>query len=202
MKIYEDKMAPNPRRVRVFLAEKGVDMDYVQVDIGKGEHKQPEFLRKSPLALLPVLEMDDGSYLSETVAICRYFEGLQPTPSLFGAELRQQADIEMWNRRMELSLFLPVVYVFRNTHDFFKDVLPQVPEFGEVSREQAMRIIDWLDAELGRRAFIAGDEYSIADITALCALDFGRITGTGIQPDHSNLKRWHEQVNSRPSATA
>lgn len=202
MKIYEDRLAPNPRRVRIFLAEKGVDAEYLQVDIGKGEHRTPEFREKSPLALLPVLELPDGGYLSETMAICRYIEELHPEPSLFGTTALERADIEMWNRRMEFEIFWPIAFVFRNTHAYFRDVLPQVPEFGEVSRQHAFDRLAWLNEVLESRQYIAGDRFSVADITALCGLDFGRITGTTIQDEHRELKRWHASVSARPSAGA
>ncbi|MEC9340738.1 MAG: glutathione S-transferase family protein [Pseudomonadota bacterium] len=202
MKIYEDRLAPNPRRVRIFLAEKGIDAEYVQIDIAKGEHRTAEFLEKSPLALLPVLELPDGGHLSETMAICRYIEECHPEPNLFGATTLERARIEMWNRRMEFEIFWPIAFVFRHTHEYFRGVHPQVPEFGEVSREHALSRMAWLNGVLQDREFIAGDRYSVADITALCALDFGRITGTTIREHHPELKRWRDAVAARPSAKA
>ena len=141
MKIYEDRVAPNPRRVRVFLAEKGItDVEFVAVSIGEGGILTPEFLRRNPLAQVPVLELDDGSYLTESVAICRYFEYLQPKPALFGEPGLDMARVEMWNRRMEFEVFWPIANVFRHIHPFFKGKHPQLPEYGEVCRAHALRV--------------------------------------------------------------
>ena len=203
MKIYEDRVAPNPRRVRVFLAEKGIpDVEFVTVGIADDGILTPEFLRRNPLAQVPVLELDDGSYLTETVAICRYFEHLHPVPALFGEPGLDMARVEMWNRRMEFELLWPIANVFRHIHPFFKGKHPQVPQYGEVSRAHALKRLDWLDGELADgRGFIAGDRYTIADITALCGIDFGRISGIRIG-DRPHLARWHAAVSARPSALA
>jgi glutathione S-transferase len=195
-------MAPNPRRVRIFLAEKGLEVPVVQVDIGKAENRRPEFLAKNPMGTLPVLELDDGTCIAETVAICRYFERTQPEPPLIGSGARGEALVEMWQRRMELEVALPIMQVFRNTHEFFKGRIPQVPEYGEVCRRQALKRLEWLDQELAGRAFVAGDAYTIADITALCGIDFGRPTGIRVAPEWKHLARWHEAVSARPSAKA
>ncbi|UCE87695.1 MAG: glutathione S-transferase family protein [Deltaproteobacteria bacterium] len=202
MKIYDSSMAPNPRRVRMFLAEKGIEVPYEPVDIGKADNRKPPFLAKNPLGGLPVLELDDGTCIAESVAICRYFEELQPEPPLFGTDAQDRARVEMWNRRMEFEIFQTIAQTFRMTHDFFKGRIPQVPEFGAVCRETAKKRLAWLDEELAGRAFIAGDRYSIADITALTGIDFGRITDIRIAPDQKNLTRWHEAVSARPSAKA
>jgi glutathione S-transferase len=195
-------MAPNPRRVRIFLAEKGIEVPYEQIDIGKAENRKPPFLAKNPMGGLPVLELDDGTCIAESVAICRYFEEQQPEPPLFGTDAKDRACVEMWNRRMELEIFQTIAQSFRMTHDFFKGRIPQVPEFGAVCKETAKKRLAWLDEELAGRDFIAGDRYSIADITALAGIDFGRITEIRIAPDQKNLTRWHESVSSRPSAKA
>jgi glutathione S-transferase len=202
VKLYDSQFAPNPRRVRFFLAEKGIEVPTVQVDIGKADNRKPEFLSKNPMGGLPVLELDDGTHLAETVAICRYFEELQPEPPLMGSGPQGRATVEMWQRRMELEVFIPIAQVFRNTHDFFKGRVQQVPEFGEACREVASKRLDWLDEVLGEREWIAGDGFTIADITAVCGIDFGRITGIKIGPDQKNLTRWHEAVSSRPGAKA
>ena len=202
MKLYDSKLAPNPRRVRIFLAEKGISVPTEQVDIARAENRQPPFLAKNPMGGLPVLELDDGTYLSESVAICRYFEGLQPDPPLMGVDARDRAFVEMWNRRMELELFAPIAQTFRNTHEFFKGRIEQVPAWAEVCRRVAEKRMEWLDSELARREFVAGDRYTIADITALAGLDFGRITNIRIAPEQKNLQRWHEKVSARPSARA
>ena len=202
MKIYDSTMAPNPRRVRIFLAEKGIQIPYEQVNIAKAENRQPEFLAINPMGGVPVLELDDGTYIAESVAICRYFEELHPEPPLFGADPLDKALVEMWHRRMELNLFTPVALCFRNTHDFFKGRIPQVPEYGKVSKEGAEKTLAWLDGVLADRPFIAGDHYTIADITALVGIDFGRISAIRITEDQTDLKRWYDSVASRPSAKA
>ena len=202
MRLHDSRTAPNPRRARIFLAEKGIEVPTVEVDIAKRENATPEFLKLNPLGRLPVLELDDGSSICESVAICRYFEELHPEPNLLGASPRERAEIEMWQRRMELEVFLPISMTFRHTHAFFRGRYPQVAEWGEESRRHAEHSLRWLDRELGGREFVAGARYTIADITALCALDFGRVTGIRIQPEQEHLKRWHEAVSARPSAKA
>ena len=202
MKLYENAMAPNPRRVRIFLAEKGIEVPSVQIDIGKAENREPAFLEKNPMGGVPVLELDDGTCVAESVAICRYFEEAQPEPPLLGTDARDRALVEMWQRRMEFEVALPIMQCFRNTHDFFKGRIEQVAEYGEVCRRSAGKRLAWLDGELAGREFVAGDRFTIADITALVGIDFGRITKIGIQPDQKHLQRWHEAVSSRPSAKA
>jgi glutathione S-transferase len=202
VKLYDSKMAPNPRRVRVFLAEKGIDVPRVEVNIGEQENLQEAFLSINSLGRVPVLELDDGTHIAETVAICRYFEGVQPEPSLFGVGPEEQATVEMWQRRMEFQIFDNVTGCFRNTHDYFKGRIEQVPEYGEVCRRRAEAQLAWLDGVLADREFIAGDRFTIADITAMTGIDFGRITKIGIRPDQKHLARWHEAVSARPSAGA
>jgi glutathione S-transferase len=202
MKLYDSAMAPNPRRVRIFLAEKGINVPTVQVDIAKAENREPPFLAKNPMGGVPILELDDGTVIAESVAICRYFEEEQPEPALFGTGAQGRAEVEMWNRRMELNLLSNTAGAFRNTHDFFKGRIPQVPEYGEVCKEAAIKQLAFLDGVLADREFIAGDQYSIADITAVVGIDFGRVTGIKIADDQKNLARWHEAISSRPSAKA
>ena len=202
MKLYDSKLAPNPRRVRVFLAEKGIEVPTVEVDIGKAENRAPEFLARNPMGALPLLELDDGTLLAESVAICRYFEEIQPEPPLLGIDARDRALVEMWQRRMEFEVLLPIAQTFRNTHDFFKGRITQVPDYGEACRAVAEQRLEWLDGELSDREFIAGDRFTIADITGMTGIDFGAVTGIRIQPDQKNLGRWHAAVASRPSAKA
>lgn len=202
MKIYNTQAAPNPRRVRVFLAEKGIQVPYEEVDIGKAVNRQAPFLKINPLAGVPVLELDDGTHIAESVAICRYFEELQPEPPLFGVRAKGCALVEMWNRRMELALLIPIADSFRQRHDFFKGRIRQVPEYAEAQRLNAVERLAWLDTELANHRYIAGDDYSIADITALIAVDFGRVSKIAIQPDQKNLARWYAEVSARPSAKA
>jgi glutathione S-transferase len=203
MKIYEDARAPNPRRLRIFLAEKGLKIPTEQVDIFARKNRTPEMLAKNPAGGLPFIELDDGAHLAESVAICRYLEGLHPEPNLMGKENREQAFIEMWNRRMELNLFAPVARAFQHTSEIFKPILKQFPEYGETQREITRQQLQWLDAQIGNKPFIAGDRFTIADITALVAVDFGaQLAGVPMDPSLKNLARWHQSVSSRPSAKA
>jgi glutathione S-transferase len=200
--LYDSRIAPNPRRVRIFLAEKGVEVPARQVDIATAENRKPPFLAKNPLGGLPVLELDDGTCIAESVAICRYFEELHPEPPLMGVGARDRAIVEMWNRRAELELWRFVTGCFQHAHDFFKGRIEQVPAWGELCRKTARERLAWFDRELAGRPFIAGDRYTIADITALCALDFGRVVDIRIAPEQKHLARWHEAVSARPSARA
>ena len=202
MKLYQAQAAPNCRRVRIFLAEKGVEVPVEQIDLVKGENRQEPYISRNPMGGVPMLELDDGTFLAESVAICRYFEELHPEPALMGTNAREKALIEMWQRRMELEVAIPIMNCFRNTHEFFKGRIDQVPEYGEVSKSGALRRLAWLDSELGGREFVAGDRYSIADITALIGIDFGRVVGIKISDDQPNLARWHKATSSRASAKA
>jgi glutathione S-transferase len=202
MKIYDFTQAPNPRRVRVFLAEKGLTVPYEQVNIGTADNRKPEFLKINPMGTLPVLELDDGTRIAESVAICRYFEETKPEPPLMGVDAKDKAVVEMWQRRMELEVLSMAAGSFRNTSDFFKGRIPQVKEYGEVCKAAALKRLEWLDTVLADREFIAGPRYTIADITALIGIDFGRTTGIRIQENQKNLARWHQAVSSRPSAKA
>src|SRR5713101_6189929 len=202
MKIYDFSLAPNPRRLRIFLAEKGLKIPSEQVNILEGKNRTPEMLAKNPAGGLPVIELDDGSHLAESIAICRYLEGLHPEPNLMGKDNREQAFIEMWNRRVELNLFGPVARTFQNTSDFFKGRIKQFPEYGAAQRETANQQLQWLDQQIGVKPFIAGDRFTIADITAEVAIDFGAFAGIKPDPELKNLARWHQSVASRPSAKA
>jgi len=203
MKIYDSLGAPNPRRVRVFLAEKGItNVPFVQVNIATAENRKPEFLKINPMGGIPVLELDDGTHIAESVAICRYFETIKPEPPLMGVDAKDKAVVEMWNRRMEFEILSMTAASFRNTSDFFKGRIPQVKEYGEIAKSAALKRLEWLDTVLADREFIAGPRYTIADITALIGIDFGRTTAIKIQESQKNLTRWHQAVSSRPSAKA
>src|SRR5579863_4831484 len=202
MKIYDFAFAPNPRRLRIFVAEKGLKIPTEQVDIFTGKNRTPEMLAKNPAGGLPVIELDDGSHIAESVAICRYLEGLHPEPNLMGKDSREQAFIEMWNRRIELGLFGAVGRVFQHTHELFKGRLKQMPEYAATQREAAEQQFKWLDEQIGNKPFIAGDRFTIADITAEVAVDFGEFAGVKYDPALKNLARWHKSVASRPSAKA
>ena len=202
MILYDSTHAPNPRRVRIFLAEKGIEVPMRQVDLARRESRTEAFLAKNPLGAVPVLELDDGTCIAESVAICRYFEETQPAPPLFGTGARERALVEMWERRMESELFRNVAGTFQNTHEFFKGRIEQIPALGERCRRVARERLAWVDRELAGRPFVAGDRYTIADITALCAVDFGRVVDIRIAPEHKHLARRHEAVSARPSARA
>ena len=203
MKLYNHSQAPNPRRVRIFLAEKGASLPMEEIDLMAGKNRTPEFLAKNPSGGLPVLELDDGTCIAESVAICRYLEGLHPEPNLMGRNPREQAEIEMWNRRMELELFAGIGQTIRNTHPMFKERLRQFPDYGEAQRPVVQQRLERMDRELAGRQFIAGDRFTIADITALVAIDIAeRMGNISIPPQLANLSRWHHAVSSRPSAEA
>jgi len=202
MKLYNSAVAPNPRKVRVFLAEKGIEIPTVDIDIAKSENRQPDFLAKNPLGGVPILELDDGTIIAESTAICRYFEETKPEPPLMGLDARDRAIVEMWLRRVEFEVAFPIMQTFRNTHDFFKGRIPQVPEWGAVCKKRAIEQMAWIDGELADRPFVAGDRYTIADITLLIGIDFGRPSDIRIDPAHKNLTRWYGEVSSRPSAKA
>jgi glutathione S-transferase len=203
MKLYDDKLAPNPRRVRIFLAEKGVSVPVVNVEIFKNEHKTPEYRKLNALSGVPVLELDDGDVIAETVAICRYFEEMHPEPPMFGVDMRDRAKVEMWNRRMELSLFVPVAMVMRHTHPRLAALQTQFKDWGEYNKGVVAKIWTWLDRELSDgRPFIAGQRYTIADITALCAADFAKFARVPWGAEHPHVQSWHDRVSARPSAKA
>ena len=203
MLLYHDPRAPNPRRVRMFLAEKGVAYDTIEVLIADRAHQTEEFRRKNPLSLLPVLELGDGRILRESMAICRWLEESYPAPNLFGADTWERAQIEMWNRHAELELLWPISQVFRNSHAFWVGRIKQAPEFAEIMREHLALRFDWLNDELGKRQFMAGDRFTVADITALCAIDFGKVSNIRLDAaTHPNLVAWHKRVTERPSSKA
>ena len=203
MKLFDGGRAPNPRRVRVFLAEKGIEVPLVLVDMGAMGHKQEPVSSRNPLQRLPVLELDDGSILTESVAICRYFEELQPEPALFGQGALGKAKVEMWQRRMEFNLLSCVAQAFRHIHPAMKEwEIPQIPEWGEANKTKAVEFLKLLDTELANREFAASDAYSIADITGMIAIDFMKPARIKVPDECINVLRWYSAVLSRPSASA
>ena len=203
MKLYDGGRAPNPRRVRIFLAEKGIDVPLVPIDMGAMGHRSQEITERNPLQRLPVIELDDGTILTESVAICRYFEELHPEPALFGEGALGKARVEMWQRRMEMHFLLTVANAFRHTHPAMKEwEVPQVAEWGEANRPKAIEFLNLLDREMADREFIAGDSYSIADITGMIGIDFMKPARIELPQELSNVRRWYEAVSSRPSAGA
>ncbi len=201
MKIY-DIRAPNPRRVRIFLAEKKLELPFRAVDVGAGANRSSEFLEKNALGKLPVLEQDDGTCISESVAICRFFELKYPNPPLMGVDAVDQARVEMWNRRIELGLFRTTADYFQHSAPFFKDQFVQLPAYAASAKASAETELGLLDEALEGRRFFAGDRFTIADITAWVAIELGTPSVFTLQPDFKNLMRWHAEVSSRPSASA
>lgn len=202
MKLYFAPQAPNPERVRYFLNEKGVwgDIPRVEVNIIRMEHRRPEYLALSPLGHVPALELDDGGVLTESRAICSYFEAVYPEPNLMGVDGRERAFIEMWDRRIELGYLLHVAGWFRNSHPAMSELeKPQCADWAEISRSRASRAIAFIDARLGASPYVAGDRFTIADITLYVALGFGRVLKYRPWEEHPNLGAWREKMLLRPA---
>jgi glutathione S-transferase len=202
MKLYDGGRAPNPRRVRIFLAEKGLSVPIEKIDLAALQHKSAEFTALNPLQRVPVLVLDDGTVITESIAICRYFEALRPQPPLFGRGATEEALVEMWNRRVELNLYSAVSAVFRHLHPAMKELENQIPEWGEANKPRVMDFLALLNRELKDRLFIAGDHYSVADITALVAIDLMKPAKLAMPEGMVNIQRWHAQVCERASAAA
>jgi glutathione S-transferase len=203
MKLYDAGRAPNPRRVRIFLAEKGIAVPLVPVDLNRLDHKTPAFIAINPMKQSPALELDDGTVLTESVAICRYFEERHPEPPLFGTGALGRARVEMWQRRMEFGLLGPVAAVFRHLHPAMAQMeVPQVASWGEANKPRVMEFLGLLDRHLAGSAFVAGDAFSIADITGLVGIDFLRPARLAVPDEMAHVKRWHGEVAARPSAAA
>lgn len=203
MHIIETHAAPSPRRVNIFLAEKGIVVPREERDMMTEDLKSGDFAKLNPWHRVPVLVLDDGRTISETVAICRYFEEIKPEPPLFGVGAIGKAEVEMWNRRVELGLSSAVFSVFRHLHPKMAHLeVPQVAEWGEANKEKVAFELGRLDAHLADSRFIAGDDYTIADITALVAVDFMRPARLGRPDAFANVTRRHGEVSARPSAKA
>lgn len=204
MKIYEMKVAPNPRRVRMFLAEKGLldQVEFVELNLQKGENLTPEFSAMNPMKKVPVLELDDGRHIAETMAICRYFEETHPEPALLGRDPFEKAQIEQWLRWIELYFFMPTGMCFQHSSGYFKDRMTPIAEWGAECRKQAEGFFRFLDRHLEGREFIVGDSFSAADINALCTIDFNKVNSLRIDPEQAHLKAWYDRISSRPSARA
>lgn len=202
MKIYDTKTAPSPRRVRIFLAEKNIPMEYVQVDLQNGENISPQMRQKNPMGKIPILELDDGTCISEGASICLYFEQLYPDINLLGENALEKASIDMWHRQIELYFFGQVGMCFQHTTGYFKDRMTPVKEYGEVAGKNAADYLKVLEKRLSESEFIATDRFTIADITAMCAVDFARVVNIKLTDEQTNLRRWYNAVSSRPSAKA
>ncbi len=203
MKIIETHAAPNPRRVRIFLAEKGIEVPFEEFELKVENIQSDEMFSLNPMRQVPILQLDDGECISESIAICRYFEALRPEPCLFGQEPLEIARIEMWNRRVELGLFYALMHAFRHLHPRMgAREVPQVPDWGEANKDKALNHLGLLDKQLQDNQYVAGEAYSVADITALVAVDFMAAARIERPADLTHLSRWYEDVSKRPSASA
>lgn len=209
MKIYDWHIAPNPRRLTIYLAEKGIEVERVEVS-GEGFALQPAYLARYPHAMVPMLELDDGTLIGEVMAIARYFEELHPEPPLMGVNARDSALVDMWERRANEEGMLAASELFRNTHESFAlrglpgsaESVPCIAALAERGRARLQRFFTKFDAQLAEHEFVAGERYSVADITALCGVDFAKWSAVEIPPECSHLRRWHAAVSARPSAKA
>jgi glutathione S-transferase len=206
VKLYTAQRAPSPRRVTMFMAEKNITgLEMIFVDLNQGEHRTPAYLAKSPLAKVPALELMDGRVLTETRAICTYLEGLHPEPNLMGVDFEERAFIEMADRRAELYLLAGIANCIRHTHPGLAVLeSPQFPEFGKSQGEKVQVLAQWFDQVLQQQPYLAGQRFTIADITAFCALEFARglMRFSPAQAGLLALQDWRDRVNSRPSARA
>jgi glutathione S-transferase len=203
MKLYNSPVAPNPRRVRIFLAEKGIVVPTENVDLARLEQKSPAYAAVNPLLRIPALELDSGEIISESVAICRYFEEIQPDPPLFGRDPLEKARVEMWQRRAELDFFFPIALAFRHSHPAMVEMeKPQIPQLVELNRPRALAFARFLDSELSTRRFLAGEFFTIADITAEVAADFAAPARIKFPDELVHFARWRAEVSGRPSSKA
>ena len=202
VRLYDQPRAPNPRRVNIFLAEKGVEIERVNVDLMAGEHKQPDYLAKVGVPQVPALELDDGAIVTESVAICRYFEALQPEPNMMGRDVMEQITIENWQRLVEFRLFATVAGCFRHTNPHLAVLEDQCPDWGEVNRGRLDARLGEIDRRLEGRDWIAAGRLTIADITALVAVEFLRVIKHPIPEGYANLLTWLERMRARPSTAS
>ncbi len=209
MKLYDFAPAPNPRRVRIFAAEKAIALDIVPVDLSSGEHRQAPYRDINADLVVPVLELDDGAKICESVAICRYLDELHPEPPLFGTDALDKAMVEMWHRRVEIQGFMAAAEALRNRSKFFENrALPgpvdyaQIPELAERGRQRVAQFFGMLETRLGESEHVAGERFSIADIAALVVVDFATRTGSAPDDLPAAMAAWHARVSARPSAGA
>lgn len=203
MRLY-DSIGPNPRLVRTFLAEKGVEIERVPVDLMGGENRQPDYQAKNPTGQLPCLELDDGSFLSETLAICEYIEEIHPTPALIGTTAKERGETRMWMRRIELNITLPMADAFRFGAGLplFKDRIHTIPQASDDLAQIAGEKLAWLDGIIGEQEFICGDRFTLADVLLQAFLEFGATIGQPTDPALANISRWYENVSTRPAVQA
>jgi glutathione S-transferase len=204
MKLYDTERAPNPRRVRMFLAEKGVldKVEIVSLDLGKGENLTPEFRAVNPMAKVPALALDDGNVITETATINRYLDEVFPSPSLCGETPLERAQIDMWDRRIELTGFFAIAFAFRHISGFFADRETVIKEWGEVNVKNAEKWFAFLDKHFAKNTYVVGDKFTVADITTVCAIDFAKVISLRISPEQTHLQRWYDEMRARPSYAA
>lgn len=202
MKLYDLNAGSNPRRVRIYLAEKGLEVPMQQIDMMGHENEAPDYLKINPLGKMPALVLDDGTILTESMAICRYFEELNPEPPMFGRDALEKAQIEMWNRRAELEVAIPTAQCFQNTHEFWKDRIEQVPAWGEACKAKVFDRLRMFDAHMEGRKFLATSDYTVADISLQCGILLGKAVGIRVPDELENLSAWWQRVTSRPTARA
>ncbi len=203
MQLYDGGRAPNPRRVRFFLAEKGVEIPKVTLDLGKMEQTSDNFTALNPLQRVPVLVLDDGTPLAESMAICRYIEALHPEPNLFGRDPKEIALIEMWVRRIELNFYGPVSTIFRHLNPAMAQrEVPQVPAWGEANKSKVLAFLGLLDIELSKRPYAAGERFTVADIVGAITTDFMRVAKLELPADMKNVHRWFKEISARPAFSA
>jgi glutathione S-transferase len=202
MKLYDFVGAPNPKKVRTYLAEKGIQVPVVPVNIATGENRQPEFLKKNPLGGLPVLELDDGSFLTESLAIIEFFEEQNPDPPMIGVNPRERARVRELERIADLGVLSAVAVYFQNTHPFMAQRLKQSPDTAETAKTRLTNNLKVLDAAIGSRPFVAGPKPTIADCTLFAALEFAEFAQAPVDGSVQNVHRWYEEFKKRPSASA
>jgi len=203
VKLYDLPPSPNARRVRIFIAEKGLEIPMVPVNMMTGENQSEGYLAKNSLGKMPLLELDDGTCIAESVAICRYLEEMNPNPPLMGRNPLEKAFVEMWHRRMELEFLIPMITIFLHTGEMWKDRVTQIPQVAETGILNVKERMEWLDRELDGKEFITGEDYTVADIAAQCAFVMGKAAlGLRIAEDQLNLSNWFTRVSSRPTARA
>lgn len=205
MKIYETKTAPNPRRVRMFMAEKGLldKAEFIEIDLLKGENRTPEYAARNPMKKVPVMELDDGTCVSETMAICRYFEESYPNaPTLLGDTPLEKAQIEQWARWIEFYFFMPTGMCFQHTSGYFKDRMNPIKEWGEDCGRGVAKFMKFLDGHLADKEYLCCDRFTAADINAFTTVAFARVVDIRILPEHTHLQAWYDRIKARPSAQA
>jgi glutathione S-transferase len=201
MKLYDSPRAPNPRRVRWFMAEKGIDdIEIVTLNLLEGAHKQPDYLQKAGLPMLPALELDDGTTITESIAVCRYLESRYPEPNLFGRDPREVAVVEMWLRRAEMLTATPLMLSVRHTHPALAVLEQQNPAVAEYNAGIALKGLEVLDRQLAGRDWIVADRLTIADIVAFVGVDFARLIKWKPPEALTNVSRWAEAMRNRPAA--